>query len=263
MSSAVVKKRGRPEKINPAGGAGALPASTKPATTRAKSTQAGTRTKAAPATSATTPGPQRLAARPAVASAKPRPASRTPLPSMRIPWEKQTMPPPPTSKILDQVKDQEAKQTPGRETPAATAVRAPVSPSKPPPATMAAKEASGPARRKDAPSPTPTRTTASSPRPPVGPPPPPARPIPPAAPKPPPTPRADVPMAARDSAVVSGISTRTGARPNTAGSQQLPKNYKPVARRVTAAIVALPIALVTGYVLFQRLVLGQEKKKMP
>lgn len=38
--------------------------------------------------------------------------------------------------------------------------------------------------------------------------------------------------------------------------------YAPVARRVTLAMVAAPIAIVTSYVLFQRLVLGQERKKL-
>lgn len=45
-------------------------------------------------------------------------------------------------------------------------------------------------------------------------------------------------------------------------SGQLPPNYGSTARRVTFAIVALPIAIVTSYVLFQRLVLGQEQKRL-
>jgi len=40
------------------------------------------------------------------------------------------------------------------------------------------------------------------------------------------------------------------------------REYKPVALRVTLAMVAAPIAIVTSYVLFQRLVLGQERKKL-
>jgi hypothetical protein len=55
-----------------------------------------------------------------------------------------------------------------------------------------------------------------------------------------------------NSAVVSQISERAGARQSRPGSKALPNNYKPVARKVTLAIVALPIAIVTSYVLWQR-----------
>ncbi|KAG4437807.1 hypothetical protein IFR05_006694 [Cadophora sp. M221] len=84
------------------------------------------------------------------------------------------------------------------------------------------------------------------------------------APKPTPTspPKANIPLAQLNSTIVSNIATRAGARPNTSGSQQLPKNYKPVARKVTMTIVALPILIVTSYVLYQRLVLGEEKKML-
>jgi len=61
-----------------------------------------------------------------------------------------------------------------------------------------------------------------------------------------------VPLAQLNSDIVSNITTRAGARPNTEGSKQLPKNYKTVSRKVTMAIVALPIAIVTSYVLYQR-----------
>lgn len=63
------------------------------------------------------------------------------------------------------------------------------------------------------------------------------------------------------------------ARPGTTGSGtdslhsipdgQLPAKYKPAARRITAIMVALPIAIVTSYELYQRLVLGKERKLMP
>jgi len=59
---------------------------------------------------------------------------------------------------------------------------------------------------------------------------------------------------------VSNISTRAGARPNVGSGKPLPKNYKPIARKVTMAIVAMPIAIVTSYVLYQRLVLGEDRK---
>ncbi|KAF2089195.1 hypothetical protein K490DRAFT_55786 [Saccharata proteae CBS 121410] len=45
--------------------------------------------------------------------------------------------------------------------------------------------------------------------------------------------------------------------------QPLPARYRPAARRVTSALVALPIAIVTGWVLYDRLVLGKERKVMP
>ncbi|TVY32451.1 hypothetical protein LSUB1_G008289, partial [Lachnellula subtilissima] len=87
-------------------------------------------------------------------------------------------------------------------------------------------------------------------------------------PKPPPTAKATappatkphVPLAELNSAIVSNISTRAGARPNTAGSRALPPNYKSVARKITMGIVAAPILIVTSYVLYERLVLGEERK---
>ncbi|MCJ1399652.1 hypothetical protein MMC11_002854 [Xylographa trunciseda] len=42
----------------------------------------------------------------------------------------------------------------------------------------------------------------------------------------------------------------------------LPKNYKSAARRVTLAMVAAPIAIVTSWVLWERLVMGQERKRL-
>ncbi|PBP18179.1 hypothetical protein BUE80_DR010732 [Diplocarpon rosae] len=265
MSSEVAKKRGRPKKINPDAVAGALPESVKPATTRAKSTKATPKTKAAPATFATPPVPKKPAAKPTVVSAPVRPVSRIPSTSMKIPWERQILPgsvAPPTSKILEQVKDQETDKVLRKETAANTLANPSSGPSKPP-AKVRAKEASGPAQSKTASCPTSTPTSANPTKPIVSPPPLPKNPTsPPPTTAPKPTPKLHVPIAELNSAIVSDISARAGARPNTARSQQLPKNYKPVARRVTAAIVALPIALVTGYVLYQRLVLGQEKKTL-
>lgn len=78
-------------------------------------------------------------------------------------------------------------------------------------------------------------------------------PVRPPPPMPPPSaPKPHVPVAELNSAIVSKISTRAGARPTTSGSQQLPKNYKQVARKVTAVMVALPILLVTSYMLYKR-----------
>lgn len=70
------------------------------------------------------------------------------------------------------------------------------------------------------------------------------------------------PLSALNSAIVNNITTPNGARPNRGGQQQLPPNYKPVARKVTLAIVALPVLLVTSWVLWDRLVMGKEKKEL-
>ncbi|MCJ1258985.1 hypothetical protein MMC24_006819 [Lignoscripta atroalba] len=43
---------------------------------------------------------------------------------------------------------------------------------------------------------------------------------------------------------------------------RLPDKYKPAARRITFVMVALPIAIVTSWVLWQRLVLGEERKRL-
>ncbi|KAF4541754.1 uncharacterized protein LTHEOB_8335 [Lasiodiplodia theobromae] len=45
--------------------------------------------------------------------------------------------------------------------------------------------------------------------------------------------------------------------------EPLPLKYKPAARRVTLAMVAAPIAIVTSWALYDRLVLGKERKEMP
>ncbi|KAF2402807.1 hypothetical protein EJ06DRAFT_554378 [Trichodelitschia bisporula] len=61
---------------------------------------------------------------------------------------------------------------------------------------------------------------------------------------------------------VNDISSRAGARggmPPRPGD--LADKYKPAARRVTAIIVALPIAIVTSYFLYERVVLGVEQKR--
>ncbi|KAF2141000.1 uncharacterized protein K452DRAFT_309452 [Aplosporella prunicola CBS 121167] len=42
--------------------------------------------------------------------------------------------------------------------------------------------------------------------------------------------------------------------------EPLPAKYRPAARRITAAIVAAPIAIVTSYFLYQRLVQGEQRK---
>lgn len=69
------------------------------------------------------------------------------------------------------------------------------------------------------------------------------------------------PLSALNSAIVNNITTPNGARPNRTG-QNLPTRYNTVARKVTLAIVALPVLLVTSWVLWDRLVMGKEKKEL-
>ncbi|CUS12459.1 unnamed protein product [Tuber aestivum] len=40
----------------------------------------------------------------------------------------------------------------------------------------------------------------------------------------------------------------------------LPERYRPAYRKVRTVVVMLPIAIVTSYVLYQRVVLGEERK---
>ncbi|RPA97357.1 hypothetical protein L873DRAFT_1809897 [Choiromyces venosus 120613-1] len=47
-------------------------------------------------------------------------------------------------------------------------------------------------------------------------------------------------------------------RPQTPAD--LPEKYRPAYRRVRTVVVMLPIAIVTSYVLYQRVVLGEERK---
>lgn len=53
---------------------------------------------------------------------------------------------------------------------------------------------------------------------------------------------------------------QSNSSPRREYPKPLPPNYKSTLRRVTTAIVALPIAIVTSWVLYQRLVLGKERK---
>ncbi|PQE24321.1 hypothetical protein CJF31_00002572 [Rutstroemia sp. NJR-2017a BVV2] len=71
--------------------------------------------------------------------------------------------------------------------------------------------------------------------------------------KPPPAQASHIPFKALNQAITSQLTTRAGARPTAGGQQKpLPSNYKSVARRVTMTIVALPIAIVTSWVLWDR-----------
>ncbi|MCJ1359918.1 MAG: hypothetical protein MMC33_009921 [Icmadophila ericetorum] len=69
---------------------------------------------------------------------------------------------------------------------------------------------------------------------------------------------------ALNSFIVSQQSGRQIPPRNKQGvsSGQIPEKYKPAARKITATMVALPIAFVTSWILYDRLVLGNEKKRL-
>ncbi|ROT36325.1 hypothetical protein SODALDRAFT_217358 [Sodiomyces alkalinus F11] len=52
-------------------------------------------------------------------------------------------------------------------------------------------------------------------------------------------------------------------RPLNPASPEYKKAYNRAARRWMAALIALPIFIVTSYVLFNRIILGKERKVMP
>ncbi|KAH8764554.1 hypothetical protein BGZ57DRAFT_953355 [Hyaloscypha finlandica] len=266
MSSEIVKKRGRPKKVISDPVEVEMSEATKKTTTRAKSTKAGLKTPVAKAsTSAKPPVAEKPVSKPiasgpvaskvaikasAAAAQKPAPASAKPT--------VKTSTTPETSKILNKLREQYPKTAPLSAEPVKfSKPSTPSIASKPPPANTI--------QTKAAPSPT---TASSSPTKP------PAKPIPvslkpsPVTAKPPPppstksAPKPNVPIAALNSQIVSNISTRAGARPNASQGSPLPKNYKSVANKVTMAIVAMPIAIVTSWVLYERLVLGEDRKHL-
>ncbi|XMA11904.1 hypothetical protein WAI453_004695 [Rhynchosporium graminicola] len=286
MSSEVAKKRGRPKKVISDPVEVEVPEGLKNATTRAKSTSIVNKTtKSAPTTPAKTSATKKTASKTAVASATSKLAPKATVASIKpvatatekpAPT-KSTPPTPTTSKILEEVKDMEGKKfsppqgfankivVTGKSTIASApesarkserlgqeiALKKPADISKPEPV-IAAEYDPVPQQQK------PVLPPASSANPPYSP----VKSTPPPLPSAKPTTKSYVPISELNSAIVSKITTRAGARPNTASSQQLPKNYKGVARKVTTAIVALPIAIVTSYVLYQRLVMGEEKKML-
>ncbi|THV44011.1 hypothetical protein BGAL_0767g00020 [Botrytis galanthina] len=73
--------------------------------------------------------------------------------------------------------------------------------------------------------------------------------------------KSELPLKALNQSITSRLTTPSGAR-STGRGKPLPGNYQSVARRVTMTIVALPILFVTSWVLWDRLVLGQEKKSL-
>ncbi|PMD50998.1 uncharacterized protein K444DRAFT_620180 [Hyaloscypha bicolor E] len=266
MSSEVVKKRGRPKKVISDPVEVEMSEATKKTTTRAKSTKAGPKTPVAKAsTSAKPPVVEKPVSKPNASSPvapkvafKPSAAAaQKPAPTSAKPTVK-TSTTPETSKILNKLREQYSKTTP----PAAEAVKF----SKPSTPSIASKPTTANTIQTKA-TPSPTTASSSSAKPPAKPIPVPFKPSSATAkpPPPPPTkpaPKPHVPIAALNSEIVSNISTRAGARPNASQGSPLPKNYKSVANKVTMAIVAMPIAIVTSWVLYERLVLGEDRKHL-
>ncbi|CZR66582.1 uncharacterized protein PAC_16483 [Phialocephala subalpina] len=263
MSAEVVKKRGRPKKVIMDAVEVELPDTTKKSTSRAKSTKAAPKaTKTPAATSAKAPAPKKSVSKPIAASATPKAVPKAPEPPKAVkpatpaqseikrpatPTEKSSVSiklDPNSSKILKELRELEVKKASLQQPTPAEAVSKSTAP--------AAKSSSvPPPTNASTPKPSTEMKAPASKTPPSKP-----------ATSPPPKPIAKphVPIAALNSQIVSNITTRAGARPNTAGSKSLPPNYKSVARKVTSAIVALPIAIGTSYWLYQRLVLGEEQK---
>ena len=282
MSSEVLKKRGRPKKIATDPLEVEVIESPKKVTTRAKSTA--TKKKASTTTATTQKIP--LAAEPVAKTVSnllpPRTApaqSSAVQQSSKVEHDAPAAPAktaksaaatvtPETSKILSQVRELSAmKSTP--PTPFAKNRDVLSKSALPTPQPTVFKTSTPPAPQKLASATTPSTNAAKTqpPKSPQNPPPNPAQPpphsspattpppssLPPKVPNPPPNALPKIPLAALNSTIVDNISKRAGARPNTHGTKrQLPPNYRPVARKVTRAIVALPIFIVTSWVLYQR-----------
>jgi hypothetical protein len=250
MSAEPVKKRGRPKKVISDPGEVIIPEGTKKATTRSKSTAAAPKTKIAPQK----PQPMVKPAAKTLSTSLPAQStnSKPPIPKEPTKIVQPAKPTPKspvtpeTSRILSQVRELSAKKPvpPGdfkkSSKPSPTSI-----PSKPQPS----KSTPLPPSKSPAPAAIPAQSTKTAPQ------------STPQSYTPPPNisqpslskPAAKIPIASLNSQIVDNIATRAGARPNTAGSKSsLPPNYKPVARKVTMTIVAMPILLVTSWVLYER-----------
>jgi hypothetical protein len=240
MSAEGVKKRGRPKKLISDPVEIEMPEKKK-STTRAKSTKAAVKpakptasepvaatvSKTARITSTNTKAASKPPAPSPPASAKTEPKPALSKPATKTPVT------PETSKILEQVRDLAAKKVPASPDPTKVSKPSPTTttpgPASASPETPSASTNTPPPYSEPIPPPKPTK-------------------IPPAASKAP----QKIPFAAMNSEIVSNISTRAGARPNAGPSGKLPPNYKSTARKYTAAIVAMPILIVTSYVLYER-----------
>lgn len=224
----VVKKRGRPKKIVSDPEEVKAPASNAPkkTTARAKSTKTDPKptknSKASPAAkpvqkvTSISPPESKITAKSAAQESKVTQQLHSSN-GEAIPKTSPTTPvTPETSKILNQVRELSTKNATPQANPT-------LSPSKP----------------------SISKSTSHSP--------PPKVPTPPTAPVPPSNPSPKVQISSLNSQIVDNITSRAGARPNASTKQNpLPPNYKSAARKVTMAIVAMPIVVVTSYVLYQR-----------
>ena len=223
MSTEVEKKRGRPKKVITEPVDANVPGSAKKTATRSKSTKAAAKTAKTTSTSkaslSTKPTPEPEAKPAATRKMAPK-ASPPSLPSTKADGPKtevkpSTKTPPKVTPETSKILNELRQQT------AKTAPGNSSSPSKQP-----VTHISPPPQSKN-----PVASFLPKPNPPV--------------PK--------IPIAALNKQIVSDIATRAGAKPNAGGpGAVLPKNYKSVANKITMVIVALPVALVTSWVLYER-----------
>lgn len=235
MSAEIVKKRGRPKKVVADPVEVELPEKTK-STTRAKSTKAAaSKTAKATNTTSSKANPAETTKNPqAAGSPPPKTAAKSPAPSVQklesnpspaIPPSQAPKSPvtPETSKILSKVRELPQKPVSSGKEATKSSRTLPTKTSE----TFSKSDIS----------PHPSTIKTSPPR---------------SSSKSTPAVKSEVPLKSLNSEIVSNITTRAGARPSSGGNKSLPPNYKPVARRITMAIVAAPIAIVTSYVLYQR-----------
>jgi hypothetical protein len=224
MSAGVEKKRGRPKKVITGPTDATVPESAKKTATRAKSTKAAPKTPKATTSASKAylspkPAPEADIKPAAARKTTPKTSSSTP-PSTKVEAPKletksSTKPPPKVTPESSKILNELRQQT-AKANPGATLP------------------------------PSPQSATPTSPSPQL------KKPLPSSPPKPTP-PTAKIPIAGLNKQIVGDIATRAGARPNTGGpGGALPKNYKSVANKVTMVIVALPVALVTSWVLYER-----------
>jgi uncharacterized phage infection (PIP) family protein YhgE len=217
MSTEVEKKRGRPKKVITEPVDANVPESAKKTATRSKST------KAAAKTAKTTSASKASLSTEAKPAATRKMAPKAPLPSL------------PSTKAEDpKTEVKPSTKTPPKVTPETSKILNELR-------QQTAKTAPG---NSSSPSKQPVTHTS--------PPPQSKNPVASFLPKPnPPMPK--IPIAALNKQIVSDIATRAGAKPNAGGpGAVLPKNYKSVANKITMVIVALPVALVTSWVLYER-----------
>jgi hypothetical protein len=254
MSSEVVKKRGRPKKVLSDPIEVEKPEILGKSTTRAKSTKVIAKpTKTKPNASAKPSANSKTAPKSAsVPSTSPKPINATPTSAAKLeppPETKMAFNPEPTeadrrSKILEELRKKGngpftkiGTVVPAKTNPHAANYSKPVtSSSSQPKSTPMATKTSNPinsipqlTNTPPSQSPKPSAHTTSH----NG------------------TPKQQIPFKEMNAEIVSKISSAAGAKPGTSKGDMGSK-YKSAARRVTATIVALPILLVTSWVLYER-----------